>query len=444
MLYPPFQIPCAIILLGFLVGYSVYKFKLKNFWTLIKNSWIYITCAIICVAAVFGLFVYDHKDVISIEQSTAYPGARVVQSGGYSFTHLFSGSLAPQQLRPGHAANYQDAAASATNQSESSTFIFISTFLILPLLYIFIKEKKNNLKKRYIYVAASLTLAGAVLIAWLFIPGLSLLGSILKLSMVTQNRAIMGLGFLNLLFLVTFIWAYRNSDMKISIKKSIIYSLCVFLFTAVIHLDIHRLMPQFIDSKLALLLAIPVPIIVFLLLRKKFTFALGILAIFTLMGGALVNPLYKGLSVMTSNQLINAVKSSPDDNNYWIAENIYLENIASMAGRHSLSGVYTYPQVSLWKKIDNGADSARYNRYAHVSFNFDKNPLSKIQTGFVDSGPDQLVIKTELCSDFLKQSNVTHVISTALYSKDDQTCILNTRSVKMGDYSYYIYSLQWN
>ena len=445
MLYPPFQIPCAFALVAFIVGYTMHKFSLKGFWSFLKSTWPFFIFIIGATLLVILVFFAQNKSTIDTVQNTTYPGKRIVESGGYSVSHILSGSLGSQFLKEPRANNYKDEAADALNQSESSTFIFISFFLLLPLAYVYLKDRKFFVKNKYIYLPIALMCGTALLLVWLFIPGLSLFGNITKLSTVPLNRAIMGLGLLNFLGLVTFVWIYSKSKFKITNIKAIIYSLAVFGVLVLIHLSIHYRMPGFIGGYLSVALAVPVPFVIYFLLRKYFAIALGILALFTLYIGLTVNPLYTGLDILTKNPISNYIQNSPDDGTYWIAEDIFLENIAIMSGRPSLSGVYTSPQVSIWESIDNGKEEFRYNRYAHVSFNLDKDTTVMNSTGFVkEAGPDQLVVKTEICSDFIKKSGVRHIVSSATYTTNDQSCISNIDKVKLENSSFFIYELKFD
>lgn len=443
MLYPPFQIPCLIVMIGLIIGYSIYKFSWIDFVPFLKNSWPYFIGILILVLSFVGAYIIDNKDAINKVQHTAYPGSRIVESGGYSITHLLSGSLAYQFQKDNRAPYYKNLKADATNQSESASFIFISLFLIAPVLYLYQSRGYSIKDKRSKYIFVSLFTVGLLFITWLYIPGMNILGKFTFLSLVPQNRAIIGLGLLNIIILILFMWVYSKSKNKIPVAKALIYSIATYIFTACIHLRIHFEQPGFIGVITSLLLALPVSMAIYFLLRKRFTIGLILIASFALFSNFNVNPLYKGLDVLISNPLRLEIKNENNGAGYWVAENIILENMALMAGKHSLTGVFTHPQLALWERIDQGKEEYRYNRYAHVSFNIDKDTSKTIATGFVDTGPDQLVIKTELCSEFMRISGVNRVVSSAIYTEDDQPCISSIKGVLVDNIEYYIYSLQF-
>lgn len=213
---------------------------------------------------------------------------------------------------------------------------------------------------------------------------------------------------------------------------------------ALIHLRLSLSSPDFISPAKAIVLAIPVSLVVFFILEKKFVISFAILAIFTLMGSALINPFYRGSSAARSNAVVNAIRSYPEDGKRWIIENSSLENVAIVAGKRSLTGVYVYPQINLWNRIDNGLSEEKYNRYAHVNFNIDRVLNKNNPTEFMDAGTDQLVIKTEACSKFVEDSNVGYILSSAEISPNDQACVSHIEAIQSGNGPvFYIHTLHF-
>lgn len=440
LLYPPFQIPIALVMLSFLIGYA---FKLNNQRLLKKTAlrlWPYISAVIAITIALTTLFLYQNREPLVAVQNTSYPGKRIVSSGEFPISHLLSGSLASQNLRDSRAANYQIVSQGITNQSESSTFIFLAFFLAPIVVFIYLKKSEHT------PLLIALLVCLTVFICWLFIPGIDIIGSITKLDIVPHNRLVIGLGFLNILLLIIMSAISSKSQKTITTPVAAVLSILCFFATILVHLSIQQSMPEYIGIIKSILLATPVPVMVFLFLKKQFTASFLLLAVFSILSSAPVNPLYRGLGILTENPVSQAVRQYPDDHSIWAIEDIQLENIATINGRRSLSGVYVYPQLSLWENINNTQSMDRYNRYAHASFNIDRDPNKSIQTDFVESGFDQLVVKTEACSLFMQDSKVKYILSSGVIDPRDQTCIKDIDPIHLrgSGITFYIYTLQFD
>lgn len=444
ILYPPFQIPCALVLLSFLIGYTIQRHTAsKSFEVFMREHWYYIASGVLASGFVIGLFLVGNIQTLNSISTTAYPGKRVISSGHYSTAHIFSGSLAFQHQRHPQIGSYSIPKANAVNPSEASTFIFTSVFLLPPVLIVCLRYRTSPLlKRRSMALLYSLGVVGIVFFIWLFLPHFDWLGTITKLDIVPQNRLVIGLGLLNLFLLLSIMHIYTKIE-SVSLRLAVTYASLIFILLVFVHLRIQHAMPGFISAKLAVLLAAPVPLAVFFLLRKYYTAGIAVLSIFIIVSSGNVNPLYQGLSIVTENQLAKYIAAYPDDGAYWVAQDIYLENFALMNGKDSLSGVFTIPQLDVWEKIDDGKTSYKYNRYAHVSYNFDQNPSETIATGFVDTGPDQIVIGSEVCSAFVRDVNIRHIISSAKFMKSDQPCIDSTATVPFGNKTFYVYHLSF-
>ncbi|MFZ1483654.1 MAG: hypothetical protein WAS36_01435, partial [Candidatus Saccharimonadales bacterium] len=441
LIYPPFQIPVALVLLFFILGYTFSYYDKKHLLEKLAKLWPYLLGILVLVFFVMGAFVYQNRSVVATVQNTAYPGKRIVESGGYSPSHLASGQLAYQFKNNARAKHYINPKANATNQSESSTFFFLSLYLAAPLLYLMYRNRKD----RTLPVGGliiSMLACGALFMAWLFVPHVNILGSLTFLNLVPQNRLIIGLGLLDLILIVLFMKMYSQSKFTFSKKVSLLYALLVLLFSLAINLFLYNRMPGFVRIEGAILLSLPIPLITLFVLLKKYELGLIVLALFSIFSSGLVNPVYKGTDTIRSSNLVKTIEEYPN-NGRWIVEDVSVENFVVMANKKSLSGVFTYPQLELWNKIDNGKSEDKYNRYAHVSYNVDRTIDKVVSTGFVDTGPDQLVIKTELCSTFIRNSGVRYAVSTGKMLPTDQKCIKNIEPVKTPNLTYYIYSLRF-
>ncbi len=438
--YPPFQIPVVLATVALLIGY-VCTYHLHEFKRKCIELWPFLVGLGVVIAVCLGVYLSQRQPALHAINNSAYPGHRVVTSGGYSISHLLSGGLARQFQDDAKAAHYSNPAAAAFNQSESSTFLFLFFFLAVPLLYLLWKDR-SFAKKPAPWLLISLAVITLVFLGWLFVPHLELLGAITKLNLVPLNRVIIGLGLVNIVAVVYFVDLYGKSKHTVPVRISVLISSLSFVLLALLHVHIAHATAGFIGMPTAVALALPIPVVVYLILRRKYEWAMLLLAAFTIASSYSVNPLYKGTAVIRQSSLVKAIASYPNDGR-WAVEDVSVENFPVVAGKPSIAGVFAYPQVALWHSIDNGKQEDKYNRYAHTSFNFDRDTSTTIPTGFADTGADQLVVKTELCSAFMKESKVKYVVSTGKMNPADQTCITRVQQIKTPAVTYNIYTLKF-
>jgi hypothetical protein len=352
--------------------------------------------------------------------------------------HLLSGHLDFQLQFTYKASKYQLPAQGITNQSEDSNFILPIVFLLLPAAYLALSGKKSGRIQPWALGIMGLTFL--ILVAWLFIPHLNLLSKLLLLTKVPQNRLIIGLGLLNFLFVAEFIRQSRTAAKRNWPKWGpLIYTAFIFFIELSLAIHAKNSFPGFIGLYRTLLFSLPVPIIIYLLLIRRFTLAALGWAAFSVFMTAGVHPLYKGTGIITNTPLSESVREiATHDKGYWAVEDAYLENFAFLNGAHSLSGIYSYPQLDIWRQIK-GADPDTYNRYAHTNFTFYRdggNSPDRVEL----AGGDHFGVDTEPCSQFVKNNKV-HFILTDVPLGPSASCAHVIKTVKYPALTAYIYHL---
>lgn len=438
VLYPPFQIPCLLVIAAFLSGYLFEEYKKNGFTPIYKKKMLLIIGATLTALTAVVFFLFSRINVVHTFQDTVYPGARNIKSGGFDLVHMLSGNLGHQFLSDARAQLYAIPASGLTNQSESSNFIYLMPLLFLPVMYLLYRARKEGL--RYDYPLITTTVIGIIFALWLYVPHLNILGKILVLNQVPHTRLLIGLGLLNFIQIVLF--ARYLSIFKtnpFSRKFVVLYALVIFVSYIIIGSIVKGRFPEFISTGRTVLFAIPIPVIIFFLLRKHFNLAaLGFLA-FACFVGIWVNPLYRGTAVLSNSQISNEIRDIADsENDRWISDVSNLENFATLDGRRSLTGVYTYPQLDIWRQINNGQYETIYNRYAHTNFVFDRRVDDIIPTSLVLVGADNFGITSEPCSQFLKNNNVRYIL-TELTIQD--SCVELIKSIRYPVHTYYVYRL---
>lgn len=372
--YPPFQIPVAISVAFFLLGYLLNQKLTKKDWLAIGLP---VILGLILSGVVIGLFVASRTEPLGAITGTSYPGKRIVTSGGYDIKKLLATYLQPLLQSNTRGANY------ISNQSEASNFILSPLYFIIPLLSLFIFIYARF--KRFDWVLFSLIICNLLLLAFLFVPGINVVAKLFFLHLVPQDRLLIGVGFLTSINLVYAIKIY--SDKKIQMTTKIKVAICTylfFLFGAIVWagLDISQHYPLFISNKL-LLFAFLFSVLtgVGFILFRKFKIGMGIIALFTLGSVCYIHPLYIGLGPIYRGEIVKTIQELSPMNATWAsAENIFIEHFPQIAGRSSITGVSVYPNNAFWKAYSGMNDNSIYNRYAHITYG-DTNGKSLLLVG---------------------------------------------------------------
>lgn len=408
VLYPPFQIPAGLVLSAFTAGYLIQNYSKLGRRQTIQNL-LYILGAGLVAIMVVAAFIFTRLDVVKTINSTAYPGIRSIQSGGFHLDHFLASQLGHQFLSRENTAGYLIDDKSASNQSETSNFLLIIPFLLVPALLLVYREYRH--KQSIDWPLLILCLLFIVFLFEIFMPSFTQVSKLLLLNKVGAYRLLIGVGILNILMFVLVVRNLSKNKFFFPRKLLIVYSLLVLAVQLWVSLHASSF-DSFISMKGVILFSLPIPLIVYLLLSKRYVLAAFTYMMFSIFIALGVNPLYRGLSTLTRDPLITAIETiGAKSNKTWIASGGYLENTAIMSGEKSLSGVYAYPQIGLWSDIP-GVPKLIYNRYAHVGFEISDDKASPTTLNLVT--PGSFVVKTYGCSDFLRKKDVGFLITTAV------------------------------
>lgn len=431
--YPPFQIPCGIVMLAFCLGYLADQSSGEK--NALKPTLLVTVASVAVALSISTLFVVQRQSTVSAIRNSSYPGHRTVESGGYDFTQPFVGHLALVFQSDRRASNFVNGGVT-TNQSEASGFV-LAALLLLPIMLLkIIKSSREFPRKTIFFIIGALV----VFISWLYLPGLDFIGKITLLNRVPGNRLIIGLGLINFILLACFIAFYAKAGQKTSRSQAILYSLALLVACIVLNFYIYHRYTGLITGLEVLLLALPLPIFSYLFLAQKFKLAAGCLLVLSVLSTFYVNPLYRGVGVVRSSEILQSIKRlSAQYPGAWVTENSMTENFALMVGANTFSGVYLYPQPDVWDDMDN-VDVETYSRYAHVSFVFDRDTERTTPTSISLSAPDNFKVTTEPCSDFLRMKSVTYLLVTERLA-EDEPCISEVTKTVYPEITFYAYRL---
>lgn len=434
VLYPPFQIACGLVLGVFLVSYAIQNHKQWGKNDFIRSCLILFGAGFISVL-IAGAFVFTRLSVVKTISSTAYPGVRVIKSGGTSPYHFLSSHMGYQFIYDKTAAKYLIDDKNITNPSEASNFLLLIPFLFLPSLYLLYANHRR--KQALDWPLLGMNLLFLIYLVELFVHPFTPVSRLLLLDKVGPGRALIGVGLLNLVLVTLFIRSLVINR-KFSFPKipAAIYCLLVLVIELLVSFHAQQHFDIFITTKRAILFSLPLPIIIYCLMRRWFVAAISLYATFSIFISIGVNPLYRGLGIVTKNPISIAISHfGSTSNKRWATEGGYLENEAPINNEPSLSSVYNYPQFDLWKTIPQ-AQKDSYNRYAHVGIQLSDDPAS--QTSLKLITPDSFIVKTNGCSDYLQQLNVGYVL-TATVLKGNCTQLIDTLSFPRT--TLYIYKI---
>lgn len=412
--YPPFEILLAITVglfyAGFLANLLTGKGmdRLKRLAVLKDTGLIII--AVLVALAVIGVFFEQHSTALRALEHTAYPGQRSYPSGQGNLTelaHLFSSNTMPFLQK--HTAAVQSYFG---NQSEASLFIQYSLILFVPIGAVIVNNFRH--KKRTNWLLLALPAGMLIAYAYWFIPGLTTVFKPLLFDKVPVNRFEMMIGILDFFSLLVLakefptVFTGRKTRRRLSVLSGAV-ALAVFLAA---DFYLRSRFPGLLTAPLMVLSAIWLSAALVLVLdgRKELGFAM--LVVLSVASVYRVNPLYIGLDPLTDTPLAHYVQatSERDPQARWIATDRVFAGYLPANGARSLTGDYSYPQLSLWKTIDNNpADLPAYNRAVHAEAVIDQSnyiELHNVNTIYLHLDP---------CSPLMKKLNIKYLVTTNTY-----------------------------
>lgn len=430
ILYPPFQIPCVLVGIAFYLGFLVESKTPKKQLLKILG---FVGLGLIIALVLIGLFVLTKSDIIQSTANTSYPGKRVVESGGYALSYLFSG-IYNYRLECCGQYGY-------INQSETSNFILLIPALFVALIY-FVKSKKIRDKSIFLLLFGVLS----IFFVHLFIPAPLLFGKLFLLDKVPLNRLLYGIGIANILLIITFMYYSEKSIYK---KLPIWVIIAAISLQSIIGLfvfySLKHNFPQYLgSSKREVLVALTVNALValsiYLLFTKRFKMFAGLFLFSMFMSSYTVNPIYRGLQPLLNNPIVDRISElNSESPGIWASiDDIYLLNIPAASGVDSITTTYFYPQLNIWKDLDpSGKYTNVYNRYSKVSFTTDKYDelINPIPRDISNNNFDSISVYYNSCSPFMLK-NVQYVISAhPIY----QGCLIQDNLLDIGQRKFWFY-----
>lgn len=418
ILYPPFQIPCMLVVLSVYIS-VLFKYRRE------KNTWIsvlYIASSAILSLIIIGLYLLTRLDAVQAILNTDYPGARIISSGDVSLVHTLSTFVSPFLQNTSQAFLYTN------NQSEASNFALpIVTIIIVSITILILKYRKS---KEFNFTIATLLVLLCIFLARMTIPLGDGFYNILLLGSVPNLRLIVGVGLITFILLVLCVKYILNEKDLLSEKiRWLIVTICSIIYSSLLFSIIDNnpgFMPNTITPVLLLILLV---LTTWLLVNRHVVATLILIFLFSLLSVINIHPLYKGTDILTQNALsiyIQKEEIQHPELRWTVNNNIQLENFPLLNGAPSLSGVFVSPQVNLFTEISPQSDKKIFNRYAHVVFDFNKDQATPdIKLNQADS----FSVKINPCDPVLQKFKLGYIIST---TEINSTCLTRSFTYETG------------
>ena len=413
--YPAWMVPVAYVFLPFLIWIIIENRKNIKFT---KNDIIaFVIIALVFVGLMCRIFVKSWDTIITT-LNTAYPGKRVILQGGSPvvYTGFIMNSLFT-------------IVTSFDNPCDMAVMMdFWPVALILLGIYV-LKEKKKD-----ILISLSLIFVLILNLYYLF-SAPEWLAKITLLSRSWYGRIYQVFGLLNIFILFRIL---ANTEFKFKkiwalVISAVVAGLCI--------LCAKYYYPTKVTLVIAGALFAVFTLVFYSILRytenkKMFTW---VILIFMIVIGSLVNPVRAGINLVDEDPLLNQIeKINDEEEGMWALIEIGLPeiNLPNVARARTLNSTSVYPNLELWRKIDEAHQYEDiYNRYAHIFITLVQNDEG---TRFELLAPD--VIRIFLTHEDLQKLGVNYLIRGAKLADMDETDEINLKELYKDD-NYVIYKV---
>lgn len=391
-LYPAWQIPLAYIMLIFIIVDFIRYRKNLN-----KKDYIIMGITILITFLLLGYFVITSWNGIQAMMSTKYPGGREITGGNYDFSALanyYTNFFTP----------YTD---DYVNSSELASFIYpaIATIIILVAFAITTIKNKNIkkvIKEKNNWYIFGLIIVLGIFLAWMGFSWPAFLRKVTGLYMCQEERVaiIFEFGFV----LLTILVAKRLFDGKnkfFNNKVALVISIAITILSLIIAKN-TKYADTFNTFKLVVLATAIFCMNYFLLSSNKKAFAY-VMILISLVAGAYVNPISRGIDVITQTELAKTAVSvaKEDKDACWIGGTQVNAQYLIANGIKVLNGINEYPNYDWINILDpNHEYEEVWNRYAHILVELGDETKFKLMS------PDLYVLN--LTYDNLKQLNIKY------------------------------------
>jgi hypothetical protein len=433
VLYPPFVIPCALVLVAFSVGLLLLERGRLGSWRTLLAPLAAAGAGVGVGALVVALFLTTRSSAVATITSTAYPGHRTVNTGSFTWGRLLSG-FADSALRNDSFAGSGGLQALGGNQSEASAFALVGLFSTPVAVAQLWAAHRRGLRANPVLGLLLILLAGFLTVG--LVPGTGALSTVLALTTVPASRLQIGFGMLSIVLPLAVIWEAERQQAPARVARLIAGSTAATVVWFALA-QLTRTAPGFAGTTgHRLLVTLVVAAAVTLVPGRFAAVGVSVILLFHLRASTGVNPLYRGVYDLRRTALVNHMRAlDARGPGGWVSLAGSPGNaILVESGLSTYSAVYSYPRFANWRLLDpSGSHRKDYNRYAHIAFT----------DGDVDgdiSSPQADVVQVHLdpCAQFA-QVSVRHVLSD--HPVRPSPCLRQREQVIEGKRVYLLYDV---
>lgn len=400
IMYPAWQIPFIYIYIALFISLCI---KNRKIYKVHKKDILIIFLVILAIAGIGIRYLYMSKDALNATMNTDYPGSRF-EIGGDGIKVLFS-----------YVYSFLFPYTGITNPCEVAGMI---SFYPIPMILAVIYLIRNKDRKEHLGFFIPLLILSVIFSVFSLFKTNEIFAKLTFLYMSPGRRLAIPLGFIQILLLV-YLLSITCKDTKI-MKDKVAKIVSIILSVVFLSIALKTAPANLWGSLKVYCCGLILLIFLYLILtmnnennKKELIYGLIIMAIIT---GATVNPIQKGISVLTDKPLakeVNKIVTEDSENNLWITDNttFYIPNYLLASGAKVLNSTNVYPNFELYKTVlseqnfNNENIRKIYNRYAHVTMEITKNE-NKVELIYQDS------IRVKLTPDKVKELGIKYIVST--------------------------------
>jgi hypothetical protein len=424
-LYPPYQIPMGYLVLFISLGLIMDQRNQLSKKSILPLLILFAISIIIFTISAVNLYL-NLKPALPAITQTVYPGQRTVTGGDVSIIKLVLNTFLPFR-------KVKDWGPFG-NICEASGFIYIFPIIALVWIYFVVRRKLNV---TWIMV---LSVLYAILNLYWMIIGFPLeIAKITFMSMVPGGRTLATLGIVDLIIVAHFLGRpVLDKQKKSYFKIGVLFSIpwLIFLFFKGKELfSIFTSVPQYFIIGVSIWIAT----YTILILSKKTVglfIMLAALLPFTFGFNPIVRGGYEYLSQNALSSKILELDKNSGHTSRWVTFNsIAISNLPRVLNANSISGVYFYPQMSIWKEFDKESKYQDvYNRFAHTLF----VPKEGEDIEFYLNQADLFTIKVNPSNPIFRKLNINYFLvvgdASAFETKDEFIEVFSYQDKKIYTY----------
>jgi hypothetical protein len=433
--YVPFIVDAVYVVLFFVLGVVVGSPGIGpcKFWPRVRRV-LPLLAAGAAAGAIVAVWAITRLSTIERFLGTIYPGQRLERTGQETLHGILTLLSAPFT----RALGVNGGVPLAINASEASTFFLVGLFLVVPLIWLSVRDWRVSRKIDGLVVAS---LALAVIIGlFLLVPGWDTIAHLLFLDRTTDGRIRLALGLLAIVATAVYVRRVDRTEPEHLVAPWWCVAssalLCLLAIAGVATMLFLRSAPLATQSFSWLIIGALLVVSTASAARSWLFASAATFAALSLFGSATVNPIYRGVFDINDTAIGKQIdKLQRADPGAWVGVgSSYLPTaVLVQSGVPGYNGFQGAPSRKMWNQIDPTHSHERaWNRLANVSW--------VAGTGAPDPrnpAPDQIQLTFSSCDNFA-QAHVKYVLTD---EKLAQACLTKLDTTKQGPTTFTIYEV---